>query len=169
MTYPPTALRPAVGDDRPALIDLLRRSWLRTWAPALPFDTVRVFVEQDPVTAYVSTHWAEFMVAARAGSIVGVLHVVGDCILSIEVDPRALRSGIGTDLLAHAEQQVGQSHGSARLEVRVFNRDALAFYRHHGWTEAERYTAMECGSPVETIALVKALDRRPTGFDAPSR
>ncbi|WP_076069415.1 GNAT family N-acetyltransferase [Sphingomonas montana] len=160
MIASPIGLRAAVGDDRPALIDLLRRSWLRTWAPELPFDAVRLFVEQDPVTGYVETHLPGFSVAIRAQSIVGVLHIVGDTIESIEVDPRAARSGIGTVLLAHGEDQIARSHDQGRLEVRAFNRDALAFYRHHGWIEMARYTASECGAQVETIALVKAVVRR---------
>ena len=154
-------LRAAERGDIVALIDLLRRSWLRTWAPELPFAAVRVFVEQDPVTDYVRDHYAAFVLAVRDDAIVGMVHVAADRIESIEVDPRILRSGIGHVVLTHAEAHIGQSHSTARLEVRAFNHGAMAFYHGHGWVETARYPAIECGSSVDTIALSKVVNRTP--------
>jgi len=49
-------IRPAVPADVLALISILRRSWLTTWAPELQLTTVQRFATDDP-----ARHYAESM------------------------------------------------------------------------------------------------------------
>jgi ribosomal protein S18 acetylase RimI-like enzyme len=84
---------------------------------------------------------AHFLVAERAGRILGYLHY--DCVgrvpelHRIYVDPTRKRQGIGSALLRelHARLDVGTSYV---LMVVAANRPAVSFYEHHGFVEAER-------------------------------
>jgi len=150
-------LRPAKEEDVEALVRLLQRSWLVTWAPELPFDAVKAFANFDPAKAHAEAEWREFVVAARNDSLVGMVQVEGDRITHIHVDPAHWSGGVGSALLDAAEQKIAQSHAVARLEVRGFNIRAQAFYKRRGWVEASRYPGMECGSPVENVGMERVL------------
>ncbi len=84
---------------------------------------------------------AHFLVAERAGRILGYLHY--DCdgpvpeLHRIYVDPTRKRQGIGSALLRelHARLDPGASYV---LMVIAANRPAVSFYEHHGLVEAER-------------------------------
>ncbi len=45
-------IRSAKEADLSALTSLLRRSWLTTWAPELPFAAVQRFAADDPAGGY---------------------------------------------------------------------------------------------------------------------
>lgn len=150
-------LRDARSDDAGPVIRLLRRSWLTTWAPELPFEAVRHFVENDPASSFVAACLASFRIADVEGSICGMCYVSKDVVESLHVDPVAKGRGLGTVLLADAEAAIGRYHPSARLEVRAFNDAARAFYQARGWVERRRYEATECGVPVATLELGKDL------------
>lgn len=151
-------IRPAVEGDIPALIRLLQRSWLVTWAPEVPFYAVQTFAALDPVPAVVEARWPIMWVATVGGSLAGRVDVDGDRLENIEVDPALWRQGIGPKLLAHGENLIAGSHAVAFLEVRAFNARAVRFYRRHGWEEVRRYPGTECGAPVENIEMRKRLD-----------
>jgi ribosomal protein S18 acetylase RimI-like enzyme len=160
-------LRPAEETDLPSLVTLLRRSWLTTWAPELPFEAVQVFAAVDPARTYAEEMWRAFLVAVSRGRIVGVVHILGDTVESLDVDPKAKRRGIGSLLMEEAECRIALLHSSARLEVRAFNSGAFAFYKQRGWIENRRYMASECSSPVETIEMVKPVEnKRRSGIPA---
>lgn len=155
-------IRPAEKADVPTLTAILRRSWLTTWAPELPFAAVQVFAAEDPARIYAESMWNAFMAADVAGTVVGMCHVVDDCVAAIHVDPAHKGRGAGTLLLDAAERRIGDAHDHARLEVLAFNVAARTFYARRGWVERRRYPGTECGAPVETIEMAKVL-RRPAG------
>lgn len=150
-------IRPAKETDVPALVILLRRSWLTTWAPEVPFHAVQAFAAGDPARKLAETKWGEFTVAEIDGAVAGVLHIEENRVQSIQLAPELKRRGIGSLLMEEAEQRIRENHSEARLDVRAFNKGAIDFYRQRGWIEARRYEGTECSAPVETIEMVKAL------------
>jgi ribosomal protein S18 acetylase RimI-like enzyme len=157
-------LRSPVQADLPALISLLQRSWLTTWAPELSFATVQRFAVEDPARHYAESMWSEFIVAQDGadddGALVGMFHVEGNCLNAIHLDPKRKRQGIGSRLMDEIERQISAQHPEARLEVRAFNTGAIEFYQQRGWTERRRYQAKECGEPVQTLEMVKVFATR---------
>lgn len=150
-------LRPAEERDVPALVRLLRRSWLVTWAPELPFEAVQAFAAVDPARLQAENEWRGFTVAVRGDVLVGVMQVGDDQITNLHVDPAYWNEGAGSKLLVSAEQQVARTHPVVRLEVRGFNTHARGFYARHGWKEVRTYLGMECGSPVEIVEMQKRI------------
>ena len=151
------ALRDGILDDVAALVRLLRRSWLVTWAPELPFEAVQAFAAADPARLHAEAMWRHFVVATLDGALVGMVQATGDQVESLHVDPDAWDRGIGSRLLDVAERQIARFHSLARLEVRAFNGRARAFYKRRGWVEVRRYQGTECGSAVESIEMRKAV------------
>ena len=142
---PELTVRAATAADRPALEDLLVRSWLTTWAPHLPADAVARFHDQAPVARYVRTALPRLEVAAAEGHLLGVLHVDGAELVTLEVEPTWKRRGVGSALLARAE-----ARGARTLTVRAFNDAAIAFYAHHGWRRVATFEDTELGVPTLT-------------------
>jgi ribosomal protein S18 acetylase RimI-like enzyme len=150
-------IRSPVEADVPALITLLRRSWLTTWAPELPFVAVQRFAAEDPARRYAESMWREFIVAEERGAIVGMFHLEGNCLNAIHLDPRRKRQGMGSRLMDEIERRLSANHPEARLEVRSFNTGAIQFYEQRGWKERRRYQASECGEIVETLEMTKVF------------
>lgn len=150
-------LRPAEESDVPALVRLLRRSWLVTWAPELPFEAVQTFASFDPARLHAENQWRSFIVAIRDDVLIGMMQVEDDQIADLHVDPAFWNEGAGSKLLDAAERQAARIHHVVRLEVRAFNSRARAFYARHGRREVRSYPGMECGSPVENVEMQKRV------------
>jgi ribosomal protein S18 acetylase RimI-like enzyme len=150
-------IRPAEELDVPKLVRLLRRSWLVTWAPELPWAAVQAFAAADPARLHAETGWNSFMVAARGNMLLGMVHPDRDLIDALHVDPAYWNGGVGSKLLSAAERQIACSYAVARLEVRSFNTRARAFYARRGWVEVRRYPGTECGSSVENVEMQRTL------------
>jgi len=150
-------IRPANETDVPPLVTLLRRSWLTTWAPEVPFSAVQAFAAVDPARQFAETKWEELTVAEIDGAVAGVLHIEENWVRSIQLAPELKRRGIGSRLMEEAEQRIRKNYSEARLDVRAFNAGAIKFYKQRGWIEARRYEGTECGAPVETVEMVKTL------------
>jgi ribosomal protein S18 acetylase RimI-like enzyme len=150
-------LRPAEERDVPALVRLLRRSWLVTWAPELPFEAVQAFTAFDPARLQAENEWQSFIVAVRGDVLVGMMQVGDEQITDLHVDPAYWNKGAGSKLLVAAERQVARIHPVVRLEVRGFNTRARGFYARHGWKEVRTFPGMECGCPVENVEMQKRI------------
>jgi ribosomal protein S18 acetylase RimI-like enzyme len=150
-------IRPAEELDVPDLVRLLRRSWLVTWAPELPWEAVQAFAAADPVPFHAKAGWNSFTVAARGNMLLGMVHPDRDVIDALHVDPACWNGGVGSKLLSLAERQIASSYAVARLEVRSFNTRARAFYARRGWVEVRRYPGTECGSPVENVEMQRTF------------
>src|SRR5216684_1583862 len=153
-------IRSPIQDDLPPLISLLRRSWLATWAPELPFVAVQRFAAEDPARQYAESRWTDFIIADDGGAVIGMFHVEGNCLNAIHLDPKLKRQGIGSLLMDEVERRISAHHRRARLEVRAFNVGAVKFYEQRGWTEERRYIGTECGEPIETIEMIKVFCAR---------
>lgn len=150
-------IRQALAADVPGLVRLLRRSWLVTWAPELPFEAVQHFAEGDPARHYAEEAWSAFRVAVDGEALLGMLHRAENHIEALHVDPAHKGCGVGTALMDEAEAAIRRTHPAASLEVRAFNLPARYFYERRGWREERRYASTECGAPVETIAMRKTF------------
>ncbi|HEY1711004.1 MAG TPA: GNAT family N-acetyltransferase [Rhizomicrobium sp.] len=150
-------IRTARRTDLPALKELLRRSWLTTWAPHLRPATVHHFHEIDSAGNYAESCWRQFGVAEEDGGLRGMFHIEGDHLNAIHLDPDRKRRGIGSRLMDEIERRIGASHQQACLEVLAFNTGAIAFYTSRGWTRQRTYQTLECGEPVETFEMIKRL------------
>jgi ribosomal protein S18 acetylase RimI-like enzyme len=152
---PQIIIRPAVEQDVPALVRLLRRSWLVAWAPELSFDAVQAFAAVDPARLHAEHEWRSFTIAVRGSELLGMFQIDHDRLQSLHVDPGHWNEGVGTKLLVSAKARIARAHQLARLEVRSFNTRAQVFYSRRGWTEVRRYPGTECGSPVENVEMQK--------------
>ncbi|MEH2625820.1 GNAT superfamily N-acetyltransferase [Bradyrhizobium sp. AZCC 1719] len=150
-------IRLAEERDVPALARLLRRSWLVTWAPELPFEAVQAFAAVDPARHHAENEWRNFTVATCENVLLGMVQMNHDFIEALHVDPSHWNSGVGSKLLTKAEEQIARTSPVARLEVRSFNSRARAFYARRGWTEVRQYQGTECGCPVNNFEMQKIL------------
>jgi ribosomal protein S18 acetylase RimI-like enzyme len=150
-------IRAANEADVAALVTLLRRSWLATWAPEVPFSAVQLFVTPDPARTFAKTKWQEMTVAEVDGEVAGMLHIEENWVRSIQLARQRRRRGIGSQLMDEAEQRIRKNYPKARLDVRAFNAGAFEFCERRGWTECRRYVGSECGVSVETIEMAKNL------------
>ena len=151
-------IRPARVDDIPALATILRQSWLVTWAPELAFETVQRFAATDPAGSYAQDKWPEFAVADDDGKILGMFHIEAHHLHAIHLDPKRKRQGIGSRLMDEVERRIAMNYYDATLEVRAFNKAAIAFYSNRGWVTRRVYQDSECGEPVETVEMAKRLN-----------
>jgi ribosomal protein S18 acetylase RimI-like enzyme len=150
-------LRPAEERDVPVLVRLLRRSWLVTWAPELPFEAVQAFAAADPARRIAENEWHSYVVATHEDMLLGMVQTDRDFVEALHVDPGYWNGGVGSKLLNEAEQRIACAYAIARLEVRSFNTRARAFYTRRGWIEVRRYPGTECGSPVENVEMQRTL------------
>lgn len=145
-------IRPAVAADRDALKTLLDLSWRTHWGPHVTAASRSRFDAELPGHGYVDACWESLMVAERDGAVLGMYHLQDGFLHAIHVSPEAIGSGVGRALMQHAE-----THGAQKLEVRVFNTNALAFYRHRGWQTLEEIDAEEMGTPTRSLILGRTV------------
>jgi ribosomal protein S18 acetylase RimI-like enzyme len=106
--------------------------------------------------------WRDFTIAADGGEPVAMCHVQGDLVAAIHVDPDLKGQGIGSRLMAEAEERIATGYRQARLEVLAFNRAARQFYQSRGWVERRRFDGTESGAPVELVEMRLELRRSET-------
>ncbi|HEY6443519.1 MAG TPA: ribosomal protein S18-alanine N-acetyltransferase [Candidatus Acidoferrales bacterium] len=91
---------------------------------------------------------AGFLVARQIGNDIEILNLA--------VRPDARRRGIGHALIRFTFEWGKQFHAkSTFLEVRASNRDALQFYKQHGFEETGR-RPLYYSNPVEDALVLKA-------------
>lgn len=151
-------IRPAREADVFALQTLLRNSWLTIWAPNLQFATVQRWAAADPAGSYAREMWRLFIVADDGVMPRGMFHIEGAHVHALHVDHRHKRHRIGSLLMDEAERRIAAAgHNEATLETDTFNMGAIAFYERRGWKRSAPYETLECGEPVQTCTMTKAL------------
>ena len=126
------ALRPARSADDPALVAIRRDAILtlstadmgderaRAWAGSAADDRVLRAIERHQV-------W----VAERDGVALGWVEIDADRIEGLYVRPDVAREGVGSALLAHAEERIrAAGHASAKLDA---SPNAEEFYLRYGF------------------------------------
>ncbi len=153
-------LRPAREVDLGQVVDLLRASWLTTWAPHLALATVERFGATDPAASYAVNQWRQFILAAVDGLIAGMCHVEDYHVQALHIAPDRKRQGMGSLLLLDAETRIRTKHRHASLDVLTFNHQALRFYETRGWKQMRQFQTTECGETVQAIEMIKHFNRR---------
>jgi GNAT superfamily N-acetyltransferase len=148
-------VRPCRADEVEQVADLLRRSWLTSFAPLVGPEGVRRFREINLAGAYAKAMWRDFTLAASENTIFAMLHVQDDLIAAIHVDPPVKGLGIGSLLMSTAEASIFGHSETARLEVLQANSAAIGFYAQRGWKECHRFEGEECSVPMVFLELQK--------------
>jgi len=99
-------------------------------------------------------------VASNAKEIQGFIVIQGGTaghVITIDVSPRARRSGVGSLLLRGAEDRLA-SAGSRmiNLETAVDNVSALAFYKRHGYSVVRTWPRYYANG-IDALVLKKIL------------
>ncbi len=151
------ALRPAREADQSRIATILRDTWISAYAPRLPAPVSRRFLDQGIPELYVGANWQVLHVAELGDRIAGFLHVEGDFVRSLHVDPADAGKGCGRALMTLAESMVAAAgHKAVRVDTETFNTAALAFYRRIGYRETGRKHTELLGAPVTLVLLEKA-------------
>jgi ribosomal protein S18 acetylase RimI-like enzyme len=138
-------IRKATQEDRAALHSILERSWMTTWAPECSDESVTRFRGEDVVGQYLDACLAQMDVGLLEGQVVAMMHLDGEHLAALHVDPDLKGRGIGSVMMAGAEAQ-----GARRLEVRAFNAPTIHFYESRGWQRTRTYEGDEMGTPMLT-------------------
>jgi ribosomal-protein-alanine N-acetyltransferase len=129
-----TKLRRYSSRDFDTLLDIDQKCFVA--GIAYSEEELRGFLDQTPVIALVGEDAgaitgfiiADHFRSRRLGGWVG--HII-----TIDVLPEGRRSGLGTQLLSAAEEELKAAGcGHVWLEVAVDNAAALRFYKKHGYT-----------------------------------
>ncbi|MEM8772746.1 MAG: GNAT family N-acetyltransferase [Pseudomonadota bacterium] len=126
------AIRRAVPDDIPDIIELVRMIIFETYADLL--------AKNGEPPAGDPARWAEAHVALKGDDIVGVGLAREDFISDLWIERSQRNAGLGLALLDALENQIrSANHSRARLRVVASNHDAIRFYKRHGWREIKTY------------------------------
>lgn len=141
-----TLIRPATAADIAGLIELSRRTISACYRSFLGEEAVDGFIGSGAADQYIRDNIGRCLVLCRAGKIVGWSVCRDQLIDLMMIDCACHRQGLGSQLLAHVEQQLFGLHGELKLESFEGNQQANAFYRKHGWRELSRHFDRDAGA-----------------------
>lgn len=139
-------VRKALTADVEVLIDLSRRTISASYRAFLGDGAVDAFLGSGAVERYIRENLGACSVLERDGRIVGYAVCRDNLIDLMMVDHACHRQGLGTKLLRHVEELLGQIHWELRLESFEKNQVANAFYRRNGWIEVSRFFDKNSGA-----------------------
>ena len=151
-------LRPATHADEQLVADIILASMLASYARFLPAHRFQRILDMDRPGQVARTDAARFTVAEANGTPAGILLRKGDYVDHLWVRPEFMGQGVGSALLAHAEERAAKD-GFDRLTLDCFekNKKALAFYRNKGFRVTLTRDAAEYMPGENTCSLVKSL------------
>ena len=164
-------VRPAVLDDVEAVVAVGHRTWPATYEPLAGPDYVAMGLAKwwTVEATEPAVRAGRVLVAEVDGEIVGMSAtgpLDGRMILwKLYVVPEAQGRGAGGALMRALLASAAEAHDEIRLAYLEGNDHAAAFYRHHGFVEAERETGGH-GIP-DSIWMSRALVQ-PTFVSHPS-
>lgn len=142
-------IRPALGpDEYPALVDIWRSAVCATHDFLAEGDFARI--EGNLAAAYFPA--VTLVVAERDGVPVGFAGVADGGLEMLFVDDSARGTGVGSELLAHAIEQLGVT----RVDVNEQNPGAHGFYVSRGFEEVGRSEVDGDGQPYPILHLTLA-------------
>lgn len=159
-----TMLRDATVDDLAGVVGVFLACWRESYRGLLPDDAIEAMTDERADALWrrvLGEAHAHVVVAERDGEILGVTRFAvtddGGAVHSLYVSPRARGLGLGTRLLAAAEdacRAVGVD--SVALWVFAANTPSIGFYRSRGWLpDGTERTQEEFGEP--EVRLRKAV------------
>lgn len=141
-----TLIRAATASDIADLIELSRRTISACYRSFLGDEAVDGFIGSGAADQYIRASVERCLVLVRDGRIAGWSVCRDQLIDLMMIDVVCHRQGLGSQLLAHVEQQLFGLHRELRLESFEGNLQANAFYRKHGWRELSRYFDRDTGA-----------------------
>ncbi|WP_375262404.1 GNAT family N-acetyltransferase [Palleronia sp.] len=112
---------------------------------ACPPEAAADFQRTDPVNQYLEACLDQIDISVVDGRIVAAMHVAGDALAALHVDPDLKGQHVGTAMM-----DVAEARGAVCLEVRAFNQPAIRFYEARGWRRTRSYLASEGEVPMLT-------------------
>jgi GNAT superfamily N-acetyltransferase len=153
-------IRPARPQDAEPMQALTVRAWLRNWADFIEPSVMLAAAERDGTEPYlrsIGDPERDVLVFELDGAIAGHLLVAGAEIRAFYVDPPAQGAGVGTALLAAAEESIrAAGHDAGELHVFADNGLGRRFYEGRGWT-LDSEPVLEEGDWAPSVRYVKAL------------
>jgi ribosomal protein S18 acetylase RimI-like enzyme len=126
-------IRPATEADAPVIADIQARTWRWAYGDFIDPEDMPVAQERAPM-------WRERIAVGgvrvfdQDGTVVGYSAIEEDELKSLYVDPAAQGAGVGSRLLADAQERIrAAGHERAWLYVYAQNAHGCAFYERHGW------------------------------------
>ncbi|AMK10836.1 GNAT family N-acetyltransferase [Pseudodesulfovibrio indicus] len=153
-------LRPSLDGEEPLIEDIIRRSMLASYAHFLPADRFQRILDLDRPGTVARENGPNFLIAEVDGTPAGVMLLKGDYVDHLWAAPDFMGCGVGTALLAHAEELAAKA-GHERLVLDCFekNVNALAFYRARGFVVERTYDSTTYLAGEMTCRLGKDLAR----------
>lgn len=157
--FPRASLHQLTVDDLDGATKLIHRCWhdayRRHLPPRLLSGRTLVFWD-DYLTRRLSRTW----LAKIGDRPAGIVSASANCIDDLWVLSRYRNRGLGSQLLTTALADItkrGYQH--AQVGCENFNRDAIAFFEHHGWQELGREPLLGLvpGRQIEAVVLSKSL------------
>lgn len=107
-------------------------------------------------------HWLSALLAISEEQIVGVTMTQDEWVSDLWIRRDRRRTGIGRELLAHAEREIrGRGHDTLRLRVVQSNTRAVEFYQNHGWSVQREFPHEKFGHTM--FEMTKSSERAVTG------
>jgi ribosomal protein S18 acetylase RimI-like enzyme len=126
-------IRVATDADAQAIAEIQARTWRWAYGDFIAPEDMPVASERVPVWREIIARGA-VRVFDQDGTVVGYASVQDDELTSLYVDPVAQGAGVGSRLLADAQERIrAGGHTRAWLYVYADNAQGCAFYERHGW------------------------------------
>ena len=139
-------IRKAEGDDLPRLQDIARRTIDQSYRSFLGNEGVDWFIDSGESDREIREHIGDCDVLLKGEDIVAFAVYFEDLIHLMMVDVPFHRTGIGSRLLAHCENQLlGRGNTTIRLETFEGNHQAINFYLKNGWSVTRKQENKEHG------------------------
>ncbi|NLU70506.1 GNAT family N-acetyltransferase [Streptomyces sp. HNM0574] len=151
-------VRPAHAGDLAALQELARRTIDACYRPFLGDENVDGFIGSGASDEHLAHHLGQGHVHCLEadGAVAGLTVLDGPTVDLVMTDVRHHRRGLGTVLLARAEELLFARYEEIRLDSFTGNTAAFAFYEARGW-RVSGYTEPDGGLP----ARAGFVKRRP--------
>lgn len=140
-------IRPAKETDLPAMQALARRTVDRRYRAFLGDENVNRYINDGTMDAEILRNLSHCKVLVKEDAIVGFTIYFDNIIHLMMVDPDLHRQGLGSILLEHAEEQLSNRGNTIiRLVTYEENRQAMNFYRKHGWSITKKEKGKNTGA-----------------------
>lgn len=127
-------LRKAAKKDVPSIVKLCKDTISDVYAPFIPQEVLRPWIEGSAVEGLVEEEWPRMMVAEVEADVVGVAAASEDAVDLLWVHPSHHGEGMGTALLDFVEADIRKrGHRRGKLSCFTENHRAMNFYLRRGW------------------------------------
>lgn len=155
-------IRRAHEYDWETLADIGMRAWQKAMMP-VGETSAMIDNARNAFVRFTQNGWVTIIIVENAGVPVGwaAREDLDDMITDFWIDPDHQRQGMGSALLVAVEDEMRKmGHSEARLETHARNREAVDFFRAHGysiqWLSVVYNPKLD--RDMETVSMVKALE-----------